>query len=176
VSARDDTLRALRAAAPAEEPLPDVGRINAVRYPDLRERFAQSVVEVGGRCIHVEGALEDALMSIPEYAAARRVVSLVPGVAKANVDLAAVTDPHRATAERSDVAPTMTNPYSRATAHSVLGKDGLRGGSLDDVRALATVQKRLVFRRPMLASAEFIPHLGLSTPFVAEILVSAPPA
>ncbi len=94
MSARDETLRALRAAAPAEEPLPDVGRINAVRYPDLRERFAQSVVEVGGRCIHVEGALEDALMSIPEYAAARRVVSLVPGVAKANVDLAAVTDPH----------------------------------------------------------------------------------
>jgi len=94
VSARDDVLGALRSAVPAEEPLPDVGRINAVRYPDLRERFAQSVVEVGGRCIHVEGALEDALMSIPEYAAARRVVSLVPGAAKANVDLAAVTDPH----------------------------------------------------------------------------------
>ncbi len=94
MSARDDTLRALRAAAPAEEPLPDVGRINAVRYPDLRERFAQSVVEVGGRCIQVDGTLEAALMSIPEYAAARRVVSLVPGVAKANVDLAAVADPH----------------------------------------------------------------------------------
>jgi L-lactate dehydrogenase complex protein LldG len=94
VSARDETLRALRAAKPAEIPLPDVERLNAVRYPDVRERFAQSVVEVGGRCIQVEGALEDALRTVPEYAAAGRVVSLVPGVAKANVDLATVTDPH----------------------------------------------------------------------------------
>ena len=93
-AARDDILSALRAATPEVAELPDVSRLRAIQYPDLRERFAQSVVEVGGRCIHVEGALEDALMSIPEYAAARRVVSLVPGVAKANVDLAAVTDPH----------------------------------------------------------------------------------
>jgi len=94
VSGRDEVLQALRRATPAEVPLPDVERLNAVRYPDVRERFAQSVVEVGGRCIQVEGALEDALRTIPEYAAARRVVSLVPGVAKANVDLAAVADPH----------------------------------------------------------------------------------
>jgi L-lactate dehydrogenase complex protein LldG len=94
VSARDDILTSLRAALPPPAPLPDVARLEAVRYPDIRERFAQSVVEVGGRCAFVTGPLEDALRAIPEYAAALKVVSLVPGVAKANVDLAAVKDPH----------------------------------------------------------------------------------
>jgi L-lactate dehydrogenase complex protein LldG len=94
VSARDEILKALRAAAPAPTPLPDIARLDAVRYPDVRERFAKSVVEVGGRCIFVEGALEDALGAIPEYASARKVVSLVPGVGKTNVGLASVSDPH----------------------------------------------------------------------------------
>src|SRR5262249_20626905 len=91
---RDEILKSLRAAAPAPVPLPDAGQLEAIRYPDLQERFAKSVVEVGGRCVTVEGALEDALRAIPEYAAARKVVSLVPGVARANVDLAAISDPH----------------------------------------------------------------------------------
>jgi L-lactate dehydrogenase complex protein LldG len=94
VSARDEILKALRAATPAPAPLPDAARIDAVRYPDVRERFAQSVVEVGGRCVLVEGSLEDALLAIPEYASARKVVSLVPGVRKANVALTEVSDPH----------------------------------------------------------------------------------
>jgi L-lactate dehydrogenase complex protein LldG len=94
VSARDEILAALRAAVPAPVPLPDIGRMEAIRYPDLRDRFAKSVVEVGGRCLTVDGPLEPALMAIPEYAAARKVVSLVPGVAKANVDLGSVSDPH----------------------------------------------------------------------------------
>ena len=94
MSARDEILRALRAAVPAAVPLPDVEKLAAVRYPDLRERFAKSVVEVGGRCVFVEGPLEAALGSIPEYASARKVVSLVPGVAKADVDLDSVRDPH----------------------------------------------------------------------------------
>jgi L-lactate dehydrogenase complex protein LldG len=94
VSARDEILGALCAAKPKETPLPELERLNAVRYPDIRERFAKSVVEVGGRFARVEGPLEPALMAIPEYAAARKVASLVPGVAKANVDLAAVRDPH----------------------------------------------------------------------------------
>ena len=95
MSARDEILSALRAAVPAPAPLPDASRIEAVRYPDLQERFAQSVIEVGGRCVRFrEGALEDALRGIPEYAAARMVVSLVAGVGKANVDLESISDPH----------------------------------------------------------------------------------
>ena len=77
MSARDEVLQALRAAVPAETPLPDIGRIAAILYPDVRERFAKSVVEVGGRCVSVDGALETALMEIPEYASARKVVSLL---------------------------------------------------------------------------------------------------
>jgi L-lactate dehydrogenase complex protein LldG len=94
VSARDEILSALRAAVPAPVELPDASRLRAIQYPDLHERFAQSVVEVGGRCLRVRGPLEEALRTVPEYAAARKVVSLVPGVAKANVDLASVVDPH----------------------------------------------------------------------------------
>jgi len=94
VSARDEILSSLRGAVPAPVPLPEVARLEAVRYPDVRERFARSVVEVGGRCLMVEGGLEDALRSIPEYLAARKVVSLVPGVARTNVDLASIPDPH----------------------------------------------------------------------------------
>lgn len=95
MSGRDEILKAVRAGAPAPAPLPDVTRLGAVRYPDLRERFAKSVVEVGGRCIFVDGSLDGALASIPEYAAAQKVVSLVPGVPKANVDLARIGDPHQ---------------------------------------------------------------------------------
>ncbi len=96
MAARDDMLAALRAAAVAEVPLPDVGRLDAVRYPDVRERFAKSVTEVGGRCVLLQeaSALESALAQVPEYAAARKVVSLVPGIARANVEVTAVRDPH----------------------------------------------------------------------------------
>ena len=74
MSARDEILSSLRGAVPAPVPLPEVARLEAVRYPDVRERFARSVVEVGGRCLMVEGGLEDALRSIPEYLAASKVV------------------------------------------------------------------------------------------------------
>ena len=94
MSARDEILDALRRAAVAPAALPDVTLLGAVRYPDVRDRFAKSVVEVGGRCIFVEKSLEDALATIPEYTAARKVVSLVPGVSKANVDLERISDPH----------------------------------------------------------------------------------
>ena len=92
--ARDDILRALRAAHVPELPLPDVAAFAGIRYADLRDRFAKAVVESGGRCAFVKGSLEEELARIPEYASARKVVSLVPGVAKANLDLASVADPH----------------------------------------------------------------------------------
>jgi L-lactate dehydrogenase complex protein LldG len=92
VSARDEILAALRAANPADVPLPDLASFAGGRYPDLRTRFAESVVEVGGRCVFVAGTVQDELMRIPEYASARKVASLVPGIG--NVDLTAVRDPH----------------------------------------------------------------------------------
>lgn len=88
MSARDEILAALRAAAPEARELPDLSRFKPPRPGfDLRERFEKSVVEVGGRLARSFG-------EVPEFAAARRIVSLVPGIA-GNVDLAAVRDPHQ---------------------------------------------------------------------------------
>lgn len=79
MASRDEILGALRRNAPPPAALPE-----ARTFPfegDLRERFARSVVEVGGRCVAVPSldALPAALAGIPEYAAARRIVSLLPG-------------------------------------------------------------------------------------------------
>ena len=91
--ARDDILRALRAARVPALPLPDAGAMAGIHYDDLRDRFAKAVVEAGGRCATVlEGSLAAALQQIPAYAAARRIASLIPGIG--NVDLTAVQDPH----------------------------------------------------------------------------------
>ena len=92
---REEILRALRAALPPPAPLPDLGSIG-IRYPHLREQFARSVAEVAGRCVFVpdNANINDELEHLPEYAAARKIVSLVPGVRRANVDLASVADGH----------------------------------------------------------------------------------
>jgi L-lactate dehydrogenase complex protein LldG len=92
---RSAILRALREARPPPAPLPELTDVG-VRFERPAERFAQSVAEVGGRCVFVPdaSALEGALQAIPEYAAARKVVSYVHGVAKVNVHLARVSDPH----------------------------------------------------------------------------------
>ena len=84
--ARDDILARLRAASPRPVELPDLSRFAPPREYGLRERFEKSVVEVGG-C--VAKSFDD----VPEYASARRIVSLVPGV-RGNVDLGSVRDPH----------------------------------------------------------------------------------
>ena len=92
--ARDDILRALRAAQVPALPLPDTDAFAGIRYDDLRDRFAKSVAEVGGHCASVlEGSLESALRQIPEYAAARKIASLIPGIG--NLDLTAIQDPHQ---------------------------------------------------------------------------------
>jgi len=86
VSARDEIIAALRSAAPAVAPLPDLSGFSPQRVYDVRERFEKSVIDVGGR-------LARSLQEIPEYAAARKIVSLAPGIS-GNVDLASVADPH----------------------------------------------------------------------------------
>ena len=91
--ARDEILAALRAAPPADVKLPDAASYGGGRYEDIRDRFAKSVIEAGGKCAFVlSGSLASALMQVPEYAAARRIASLIPDLG--NVDLTAVEDPH----------------------------------------------------------------------------------
>ena len=91
--ARDDILRALRAAQVPKLPLPDAGALPGIHYDDLRDRFAKAVVEAGGRCALVlEGTVASALQQVPGYAEAHKIASLIPGIG--NLDLAAVQDPH----------------------------------------------------------------------------------
>lgn len=96
MSSRDEVLRALRAASPEPLPLPDVPT-TGIQFEDLRARFAWALGEAGGRCVRVATRedLEAALLLVPEYLAARKVVSLLPGVAKANVDANRIDDPHQ---------------------------------------------------------------------------------
>jgi L-lactate dehydrogenase complex protein LldG len=92
-TSRELILRSLRAAQPAVIGAPEVAGVG-VRYADLRQQFANAVAEVGGRCVLVveQANLEEELARLPEYASARRVASLIPGLGKANVDLTAVED------------------------------------------------------------------------------------
>ena len=94
-TSRDEILRSLRAARSSPAPLPEVSDLG-IRYPDAREQFAQSVTEVAGLCVFVgdRRRLNEELERLPEFAAAQKIVSLVPGVRRANVDLAAVADAH----------------------------------------------------------------------------------
>lgn len=96
---REDVLRALRAAKVPPHPLPDSAFVG-VQYPDAHAQFAKSVSDVGGKCVFVNDSnIELALSKLPEYVAAKRVLSLVSGVGKANVDPARTSEP----GELSDV-------------------------------------------------------------------------
>ncbi len=96
MSSRDQILRALRASQPPEVPLPEVPT-SGLSFADPVAQFLVAIGEVGGRGVRVSRAedVEGALAEIPAYREAARVASCVPGVARANVELATVTDPHQ---------------------------------------------------------------------------------
>jgi L-lactate dehydrogenase complex protein LldG len=95
MASRDDILRAIRRhPLPAAE-LPDLGQ-SWLTFPDRQRHFAELLEAVGGRCVFVAdlAELNRVLASLDAYTSAKKVVSLVPGAGKANVDLAAVADAH----------------------------------------------------------------------------------
>jgi L-lactate dehydrogenase complex protein LldG len=95
MASRDDILRAIRRHQPPAAGLPDLAQ-RWITYPDRQRQFAELLESVGGRCVFVAdlGALNQALATLEEYAAAKRIVSLVRGAGTPNVDLAAIEDPH----------------------------------------------------------------------------------
>jgi L-lactate dehydrogenase complex protein LldG len=89
-------LQAVRAHPLPAADLPDLAQ-GWIVYPDRRRQFAELLESVGGRCVFVAGLeqLRHAVAELPVHAAAKCIVSLVPGVGRANVDLDAIADPHQ---------------------------------------------------------------------------------
>lgn len=89
-------LEAIRRTHPPAAPLPSLDR-DWVRYDDPRQQFVASLESVGGRCLVVADseAINRALSAMPAWQQAALRLSLVPGVGPANVDMAAIDDPHK---------------------------------------------------------------------------------
>jgi L-lactate dehydrogenase complex protein LldG len=94
VSSRDAILSSLRRNAPPMSPLPEAP--TAITYADPERQFAEAFVSVGGKFVRVTSLAEvnTELGKLESYAQARKIASLVPDIGRANVDLAALKDPH----------------------------------------------------------------------------------
>ena len=90
MTARAEILAGIRRASLPPVALP--AGMTGIVYDDLCAQFARSLTAVGGACL--TGDVEVALRTVPAYLEARTVASLVPGVARTSVDLAAIRDPH----------------------------------------------------------------------------------
>lgn len=88
-------LEAIRRHAPPEAPLPGLKQ-EWIRYDDPRRQCATVLESVGGHSVVVRNTedINRELAVLPAYQQARQICSLVPGVARRDVDLAAITDPH----------------------------------------------------------------------------------
>jgi L-lactate dehydrogenase complex protein LldG len=95
-SSRAAVLSALRGRPSVCPPLVDYDPPR--RFADLQREFAAAVEIVAGECIAVGNSdeLEQRLEEIPAYAAARQILSAVPGSGlRANIDDATLSDPHQ---------------------------------------------------------------------------------
>jgi len=95
MGSKQTILGLVRANKPEPAELPKLD--NAwVTYADRQRQFAAMIESVGGRCIAVANTdeINRALEEIPAYAAAKQIVSLVPGAGQANFDPNLVDDPH----------------------------------------------------------------------------------
>ena len=137
MSAREEILRALRAARAPAAPLPEPGP--GLRFADPASEFAAGVVAAGGVCHRVPdlAAVNRALPDLGCMRGAARVASLVPGVGSATVDLASVADPHAL--EGIDVAIL---PGELAVAEN--GAVWIDGARLGPNRAIFVLPQHLV--------------------------------
>ncbi|MGB9197812.1 MAG: LUD domain-containing protein [Terriglobales bacterium] len=94
MSSRNAILTALRRNAPPALPLPNVPA--GIAYADPETQFAETFGSVGGKFVRVASLAElnTELGKLESYTQARKIASLIPNVGKANVDLAAMKDPH----------------------------------------------------------------------------------
>lgn len=95
MSSKDEILRAIRSHQPAAAELPE-NNADWITYPDREKQFASVLEFVGGRAVFVDSLddLNRQLAELPQYASAKKVISLVPGVGQNNTNLDAINDPH----------------------------------------------------------------------------------
>jgi len=95
MSSKDSILKNVRKHLPQSTELPDLKQ-DWITYDDRWEQF-QSVLEfVGGQAISVRSEAEatEHLKTIPQYASATKICSLVNGVGSPTFDFSEVADPH----------------------------------------------------------------------------------
>ncbi len=94
-SSKDHILQLLRRNRPAAAELPMVAHAWTT-FADPHAKFAEVLELVGGRAIRAKSVddLNQHLSQLPQYAVAKKVVSLVPSVGTNNVDLSTIDSPH----------------------------------------------------------------------------------
>ena len=94
MNSRDAILASLRRQTLPVSPLPKapVG----ITYADPEKQFADAFTSVGGKFVRATNLAETntELDKIESYTQARKIASLIPEIGRANVDLAALKDPH----------------------------------------------------------------------------------
>jgi L-lactate dehydrogenase complex protein LldG len=95
MSSRDAILNAVRKHLPESSPLPDFDG-PWIHYPDPVAQFAGVLEMIGGRCIRVgsEAEIAGVLKTLPQYASATQVLSLVPGACPGTTTMEQINDPH----------------------------------------------------------------------------------
>jgi L-lactate dehydrogenase complex protein LldG len=96
-SSKDQILAAIRRQQLPPRELPPLDFAPLV-YDDPQQHYTETLTGIGGRVV-VANSIEDVQRDLDQhdlYVEARQICSLVPGIARANVDLDALDDPHQA--------------------------------------------------------------------------------
>jgi L-lactate dehydrogenase complex protein LldG len=94
-TSKEVILEAVRRNRPASCAAPDL-RQAWTTYPDRRAQFIDVLTAVGATAIAVrdEADLNERLRLLPVYRDAKKIVSTMPGIGEANVDLSTLGSPH----------------------------------------------------------------------------------
>ena len=95
-TSRDEILKAIRRKLPQSAELPSL-TADWVAYDDRFARFQELVERVGGRCVRVADAdaIARDLAALPQFASAKKIISLAPEIVAGNIDLNDLEDPHQ---------------------------------------------------------------------------------
>ncbi len=95
MSSKADILAAIRAHKIVPEALPSLDQA-WITYPDRAAHFTEVLTTIGARVVPVRDLVEvqQDLNKHDLYVEAKQICSLVPGIARANVDLNTISDPH----------------------------------------------------------------------------------